>query len=63
MYTTIDGDTWDIIAKKVYGDESKTDFLMAHNWNLLDVLVFRSGIVVNTPPLPIEKSRHLPDWR
>ena len=63
MYTTIEGDTWDLIAKKVYGDESKTDFLMENNIKLLDTLVFSGGVVVETPPLPVEKSMLLPDWR
>ena len=63
MYTTIDGDTWDVIAKKVYGEEQKADFLMKNNKELLDILVFQSGVVLETPPLPIEKSVLLPDWR
>ena len=63
MYTTIDGDTWDMIAKKVYGEEKKADFLMKNNKELLDILVFQSGVVLETPPLPIEKSVLLPDWR
>ena len=63
MYTTIEGDTWDLIAKKVYGDENKTDFLMENNIKLLDILVFSGGVVVETPPLPVEKSMLLPDWR
>lgn len=63
MYTTIEGDTWDLIAKKVYGDESKTDFLMENNIKLLDILVFSGGVAVETPPLPVEKSMLLPDWR
>lgn len=63
MYTTIDGDTWDKIAKKVYGEEKKADFLMKNNTKLLDTLVFQGGVVLETPPLPVEKSILLPDWR
>jgi len=63
LYTTIDGDTWDMIAKKVYDDESKTDFLMFNNTNLLNILVFSSGIVLETPPLPTKRQSLLPEWR
>ena len=37
-YTTESGDAWDIIAKKVYGDELKADRLMQEreNYPLLD---------------------------
>lgn len=63
MYITIEGDTWDSIAKKVYGDESKTDFLMFNNIKLLDILVFHSGTVLQTPPLTAHKSVFLPPWR
>ncbi len=52
-----------MIAKKVYGEEKKADFLMKNNKKLLDILVFQSGVVLETPPLPIEKSVLLPDWR
>lgn len=63
MYTTIDGDTWDSIAKKVYGNENKTDFLMSNNIKYLDILVFSSGTVLQTPPIMTEKQSLLPDWR
>ena len=63
LYTTIEGDTWDSIAKKVYGDESKTDFLMSNNIKLLDIIVFHSGMVLQTPPIPTHKSVLLPPWR
>ena len=52
-----------MIEKKVYGEEKKADFLMKNNKELLDILVFQSGVVLETPPLPIEKSVLLPDWR
>lgn len=62
-YQTIQGDTWDIIAKKVYGDEKHMDFLMAHNFPLLDQLVFSTGVQVKVPDLPENVSSDLPPWR
>lgn len=66
-YTTIAGDTWDIIAKKAYGDELKADHLMAErsNFPLLDFEVFPSGIAVSIPEIieEDEDNADLPDWR
>ncbi len=39
-YRTIQGDTWDMIAKKVYGAERHLDYLMASNFELLDYFIF-----------------------
>lgn len=61
-YTTIQGDTWDMIAKKVYGDESYTSLLMESNQKLLDYFIFPAGIVVTVPELP-EETDTLPEWR
>ena len=62
-YTTIQGDTWDNIARKVYGSETHADFLMQHNYPVLDVLVFSSGTILNVPELPESKNESLPVWR
>ena len=39
-YTTIQGDMWDSIAKKVYGTERAMDILMKANPEHLSVAVF-----------------------
>ncbi len=62
-YTTIQGDTWDNIAFKVYGDEKYTTFLMANNYPYLDILIFSSGTILNTPSLSTEEKSELPPWR
>ena len=62
-YRTIQGDTWDMIAKKVYGAERHLDYLMASNFELLDYFIFPAGIVVKVPELPVEISEDLPSWR
>lgn len=62
-YTTVQGDCWDIIAKKVYGDEKYASYLMENNLKLLDTFMFKSGVVVNTPELKEEVAQTLPDWR
>ena len=63
-YTTIQGETWDQIAYKVYGGEEYAALLMANNYPLLDILVFSAGTVLNTPDIPwYEDSDELPPWR
>ena len=62
-YRTIQGDTWDMIAKKVYGAERHLDYLMASNFELLDYFIFPAGSVVKVPELPAEISEDLPSWR
>ena len=42
-YTTIQGETWDQIALKVYGQEKYADWLMQNNYPLLDTLIFSAG--------------------
>ena len=55
-YKAIQGDTWDSIAYKIYGDEKYTDFLMQNNFELLDIFVFKAGTIVKTPELPDSQS-------
>ena len=62
-YKTIQGDTWDMISKKVYGAEKHMDFLMEHNLPLLDTFIFPAGVCVNTPKLPEAETAELPAWR
>ncbi len=62
-YTTIQGDTWDHIAYKLWGLETCATELMEANYRLLDVLVFSSGTVLNVPDLPLETYGWLPGWR
>lgn len=63
VYKTVQGDTWDMVAKKVYGAERHLDYLMAHNFDLLDYFIFPAGIEINTPDLPLEQEEDLPAWR
>ena len=43
QYRTVQGDTWDLIAKKQYGDEKKLDILMMNNFSLLNYVIFPAG--------------------
>lgn len=63
-YTTIQGDAWDAIAHKVYGDVKYTGWLMQHNLPHLDTFVFSAGTVLQTPSVPEdENTADAPIWR
>lgn len=63
-YVTKSGDAWDMIAKKVYGDEKHVSFLMKHNQKHLEEFIFSSGAVLEIPDLPEEiENNEFPDWR
>ena len=61
QYKTVQGDTWDLIAKKQYGDEKQLDILMMNNFSLLNYVVFPAGIVVDIPELSDEEQQGWPD--
>ena len=62
-YTTVSGDMWDTVAKKVYGDEYCADALMQAHPEQIGVFRFDSGIVLQTPELETEKSGSQPPWK
>lgn len=64
-YTTKSGDTWDGIAKTVYGDELKADVLMTANREYIEVYKFDSGAVLATPEVEVKAKtdESLPPWK
>lgn len=63
-YITIQGDAWDAVAFKVYGDTKYTGYLMQNNLPLLGTFIFSAGTVLKTPPLPDDgESENAPVWR
>lgn len=66
-YTTISGDTWDMIAYRVYRNELWADRLMLANTQHLEYMVFPAGIVLNVPEedayTDAEISGTAPEWR
>ena len=62
-YTTVSGDMWYTIAKKVYGDEYCVDVLMQANPENIGTFQFGAGVVLQTPELKTEQSGSLPPWK
>lgn len=64
MYSTVLGDTWDIVSKKSYGTEFRTDVLMKANPDVANVIVFPSGVQLIVPEIDIvEQFDSLPPWK
>jgi len=62
-YTTIQGDAWDMIAFRLFGDEKYMKNLIEANWEFADILVFSSGAVLTVPDIPEEADESGPFWR
>lgn len=62
-YTTTSGDTWDTIARTVYGDEYHADALMRANREHLDTVVFSGGVELATPTVTDDRAGTLPPWK
>lgn len=63
VYRTIQGQTWDQIAKLVYQDETKAGILMEQNPELISIFIFSDGVLVKIPSLEIGSCVELPPWR
>ncbi|EOI6870031.1 tail protein X [Yersinia enterocolitica] len=65
IYTTTQGDAWDQISFKVYGDEFHTHYLIDANTAHRYVCLFSGGIELNIPvaePKSAAEDR-LPPWK
>lgn len=67
-YITIAGDTFDLVAHRVYGDSRRAPDIMAANSHYMDVAIFGAGVVLSVPD--VEKAsqdaadiNNLPPWR
>lgn len=63
FYRTIQGDTFDAIAFRLWKDEHLCRLLMHANPDYMDVLIFPAGIELNVPDFtPQPKKADLPPW-
>jgi len=64
VYTTVQGDTFDMIAYKQLGDCKYTGELMEANRDLIDHFIFSSGEKVVIPDVEdLSIVKNLPPWR
>lgn len=65
-YETRAMDTWDIIAKRVYGSEALMDQLIRANLQHRKTVFFSAGVVINVPDIDtgsMEFAESLPPWK
>lgn len=63
-YTTVQADTWDSVAYRLWGEERHLDLLLAANPDYADTLVFPVGTVLTVPDTPArpERVKGVPPW-
>jgi phage tail protein X len=62
-YTTIQGDTWDGISLKLYGNERYATLLMEHNQRHVHTMIFSAGVLLDVPDVPAQQAATLPPWK
>lgn len=65
IYKTIQGDTWDLIAFKLYrdlGGEGLCDKLISANTKYINTVIFPAGCELVIPDIDIPKVNTLPPW-
>lgn len=62
-YTTVQGDTWDMIAYRKLGSTNYTDRLISANMEYVGVLIFQAGVTLRLPEITEKTSGDLPPWK
>ncbi|MBS6295040.1 MAG: tail protein X [Dialister sp.] len=63
MYKTIQGDTWDGIAVKVYGDEKYMNELLEANQAYREIIIFPANVSLSLPNIQTQTTTILPPWK
>ena len=62
-YITTQGDTWDFISFKAYGDEHHIDKLIKANPKYRNTTIFLANVELIIPELELERIDTLPPWK
>ena len=65
-YTTQQGDTWDAISKRVFGDEHYMDALIKANIDHRKTVIFPHGVALTVPEIDTDSAEFeasLPPWK
>ena len=64
FYTTVQNDTFDAIAYRLWGDEHQAPRLLAANPAHMDALLFAAGIELQVPDYvpKAQTAQNLPPW-
>ena len=63
VYKTIQGDTWDGIAVKVYGDEKYMNELLEANQAYREIIIFPATVSLSLPNIQTQTATILPPWK
>ena len=64
VYTTIEGDSFDLIALRFYRSDRLASVIMQANPDHMGTLIFEAGVKLSLPDLETEtKPTTLPPWR
>lgn len=64
-YTTCQGDMWDSISYKIYGNEKHIDKLIEANEKYRFETIFSAGIIINVPEIDETEAEKIsfPSWK
>ena len=62
-YTTVQGDTWDMVSLRVYGAEKYMDRLISANPDHRHTVFFAAGVVLSVPEIDAAPPETLPPWK
>jgi phage tail protein X len=64
-YLVSQGDVWDLISFKIYGDESFMDVLLDANPDLRHIVIFTEPAYINVPERPVvaRSLADMPPWK
>ena len=62
-YTTVQGDTWDMIAYRKLGSTDYTDQLVSANLEHVGKLLFPAGVTLRLPEIGSKPNANLPPWK
>ena len=63
VYKTIQGDTWDGIAVKVYVDEKYMIELLEANQAYREIIIFPANVSLSLPNIQTQTATILPPWK
>lgn len=63
VYKTIQGDTWDGIAVKVYGNEKYMNELLEANQAYREIIIFPANVSLSLPDIQTQTTTILPPWK
>lgn len=64
-YKTMQGDTWDEIAFKFFGDEGYMQQLIEANFDKIDYMIFPANVELKIPTITVDLQNNIdqPSWR